>query len=148
VQEMKKFVERLPQILANKQSLTTHTTIAELVKEHTSSNQFLDELECEQEFMVCSDIDKPCSFIEDLIAKEAPLANVLRLICMQSIAASGLKPKIYDYYKRELVQVYGIRTLLTLSNLEKAGLLGVQTGSRSFAVLRKVSLGCWVKFKM
>ena len=33
LQEIKEFVSRLPQMLANKQSLAVHTTIAEYVKE-------------------------------------------------------------------------------------------------------------------
>ncbi|XP_062561013.1 vacuolar protein sorting-associated protein 33A [Armigeres subalbatus] len=137
IQELKKFVESLPHIKANEQSLATHTKIAELVKDVISSDNFLDELACEQEFMMCSDVDKPNTFIEDLIAKQTPLRNVLRLMCMQSIAGSGLKPKVLDYYKRELVQVYGLQVLLTIGNLEKAGLLKIQTGVRTYAVLRK-----------
>lgn len=137
IQELKKFVESLPHIKAHEQSLSTHTKIAELVKEVISSDTFLDELGCEQEFLMCSNIDKPNPFIEDLMAKQAPLRNVLRLMCMQSIASSGLKPKVLDYYKRELVQVYGLQVLLTIGNLEKAGLLKVQTGSRTYTVLWK-----------
>lgn len=137
VQEMKKFVEKLPEVLSQKNSLAIHTTIAEMIREKTSNPQFLDELGCEQEFMLCSDVDKPSVFIEDLIAKKTELRTVLRLICMQCIAGSGLKQKILDYYKRELVQVYGIEVLLTIGNLERAGLLKPQTGSRSYAVLRK-----------
>lgn len=135
--EMKKFVERLPLLLAKKQSLADHTSIAERIKDVTRSNDFLDALSCEQEFMLCSEVDKPCPFIEDLMAKEAPLKTVLRLICMQCVAGSGLKPKVLDYYKRELVQTYGIDCLLTILNLEKVGLLRVQSGTRSYAVLRK-----------
>uniref|UniRef100_A0A336LM58 CSON010946 protein n=1 Tax=Culicoides sonorensis TaxID=179676 RepID=A0A336LM58_CULSO len=137
VQEMKKFVENLPEVLAQKNSLGIHTSIAEMIKEKTSTSEFFDELNCEQDFMLCTDVDKPSSFIEDLIAKKAPLRTVLRLICIQCIAGSGLKQKILDYYKREIVQVYGIETLLTLGNLERAGLIKTQTGSRSYAVLRK-----------
>lgn len=137
VQEMKKFVEKLPEVLAQKNSLAIHTAIAEMIKEKTSTSEFFDELNCEQDFMLCTDVDKPSNFIEDLIAKKAPLRTVLRLICIQCIAGSGLKQKILDYYKREIVQVYGIESLLTLGNLERAGLIRAQTGSRSYAVLRK-----------
>lgn len=138
VQEMKIFVERLPALLAYKQSVATHTTIAEMVKDTTDSSDFRDELACEQEFLLCADLDKASTFIEDLIAKAAPLRTVIRLICMQCIAGSGFKPKVLEYYKRELVQVYGIETLLTIGNLERAGLLKVQSGTRSYGILRKV----------
>lgn len=140
VQDIKKFVERLPNMMAYKKSLATHTTIAELLKEITASDAFLDDLvECEQEILLCTDVDKVNPYIEDLIANQAPFKTVIRLICMQSIAGSGLKQKVFDYYKRELVQVYGIERLLAISNLEKAGLLKVQAGSRTYAVARKVN---------
>lgn len=138
VQEIKRFVERLPNMMAYKQSVATHAVIAEMVKEVIDSTEFSDVLEGEQEFLLCSDVDKPSSFIEDLIAKKASFRTVIRLICMQCVAGSGLKPKILDYYKRELVQTYGIEVLLVINNLEKAGILKVQTGSRTYAVLRKV----------
>ncbi|GBP27008.1 Vacuolar protein sorting-associated protein 33A [Eumeta japonica] len=38
VKEIKQFVSRLPQLLANKQSLATHTAIAEYIKEGVTSN--------------------------------------------------------------------------------------------------------------
>ena len=34
------------------------------------------------------------------------LVQVLKLICMQSVANSGLKPRLLEYYKREIMQVY------------------------------------------
>ena len=98
VQDMKRFVERLPNMLANKQSLAVHTTIAEMIKEITDSNDFLDELACEQEFMVCADVDRVSPFIEDLIAKQAPFRTVIRLICMQCIAGTGLKAKVRVFF--------------------------------------------------
>lgn len=122
-----------------KKSLGTHTTIAQLLNEHTSTDEFLDELDCEQDFLICADVDKNNSFIEDLIANQAPFKTVVRLICMQSIAGGGLKQKVLDSYKRDLVQAYGIEVLLAISNLEKVGLIKVQAGSRTYAVLRKVS---------
>lgn len=143
VQDIKRFVERLPNMMEYKKSLGTHTTIAEFLREHTSADDFLDELECEQEFLICADTDKISPFIEDLMANQAPFKTVIRLICMQSIAGGGFKQRVLDSYKRELVQTYGIEKLLAISNLEKAGLLKIQSGSRTYAVLRKVSTFCF-----
>ncbi|XP_015119158.1 vacuolar protein sorting-associated protein 33A [Diachasma alloeum] len=137
VQEIKQFVARLPHMLATKQSLARHTTIAEMVKEVTDSNDFLECLQIEQELLNCIDTDKPNAFIEDCIAQQKPLLKVLRLLCIQSITNSGLKQKLLDYYKREIVQTYGYQHLPTLLNLEKAGLLRAQQSNRQYAVLRK-----------
>ncbi|XP_046670558.1 vacuolar protein sorting-associated protein 33A isoform X1 [Homalodisca vitripennis] len=138
IQEMKQFVARLPHMLATKKSLATHTTIAEMIKEVTDTDQFMDFLDCQQEMMLCVDTDKVQPYIEDCIAHKEPLVKVLRLICMQSATNSGLKPKVLDYYKREIVQAYGFHHLLTLINLEKAGLLKVQERQRVYPVVRKL----------
>ncbi|KAK4877889.1 hypothetical protein RN001_010395 [Aquatica leii] len=137
VQEMKLFVQRLPSMLANKEALARHTAIAECIKEETDSYEFLDCLQAEQEFLNCIEVDRISPFIEDLIAQKKPLIKVLRLICLQCIASSGLKPKVLEYYKREIVQVYGLKALLALTNLEKAGLLKTQSSTRQYTVLRK-----------
>ncbi|XP_075156750.1 vacuolar protein sorting-associated protein 33A [Haematobia irritans] len=137
VQEMKRLVDKLPALLAQKQSVANHTTIAELIRKHLDSFEFTDDLAAEQEFMMCEDIDKPSAYIEDLMAKKIDLKKVLRLMCVQCAAASGFKEKVLTYYKRELVHVYGIEVLLKISSLEKAGVIYTQSESRAYAVLRK-----------
>ncbi|XP_022906423.1 vacuolar protein sorting-associated protein 33A [Onthophagus taurus] len=137
VPEMKLFVQRLPAILANKKSLSQHTAIAECIKEVTDTYEFLDGLQVEQEFLNCMQSDKAHPFIEDMISQKKPLIKVLRLICLQCLTSSGLKSRLLDYYKREIVQVYGLEVLPALINLEKVGLLKVQSGTRQYTVLRK-----------
>ncbi|KAH8292912.1 hypothetical protein KR044_008154 [Drosophila immigrans] len=137
VQEIKSFVERLPQLMEQKKATSEHTAIAGLIDEKLNVYAFNDDLAAEQEFMICADIDRPSAYIEDLIARRSELRNVLRLMCLQCAAASGFKERVLNYYKRELAHVYGLEVLLTISNLEKAGLLHAQTESRAYAVLRK-----------
>lgn len=137
IQELKKIVETLPKLKANEMSLAQHTTIAGLIKDHISQSDFLDELSCEQDFMMCVDLDKPSEFIEGMICKQKPIEKILRLICMQSAAGNGLKQKVLDGYKKEIIHSYGIESLLKIGKLEKAGLIRVQTGSRSYNILRK-----------
>jgi hypothetical protein len=48
VREYADFVRRLPALTAAKAAATTHTTIAELIKAHTQSEEFADRLTCEQ----------------------------------------------------------------------------------------------------
>lgn len=137
IQELKQIVEKLPKLKATELSFSTHTTIASLIKEHISQYDFLDELSCEQDFMMCVSLDKCNEFIEGLICCKKPLENVFRLICIQSAAGNGLKPKVLDSYKREIVHSYGIDALLKFGKLEKCGLIRLQSGSRSYNVLRK-----------
>lgn len=137
VQEMKLYVQRLPQLLGKKKQLATHTAIAECIKEVTDGYDFLDTLQAEQEFLNCIEVDKPSPYIEEMISQSKPLVKVLRLMCLQCIASSGLKPKILENYKKDLVQVYGLEALLAISKLEKVGLLKVQSSTRQYTVLRK-----------
>lgn len=45
------------------------------------------------------------TYIEDCIAQKDPLIKILRLVCMQSVCNNGLKQKVLDFYKREIIQV-------------------------------------------
>jgi len=97
-----------------------------MIKEQTDNQDFLDSLLVEQEILNGIDTEVVNSYIEDCIALKKPLIQVLRLICLQSLANSGLKDKILEQYKRDIVHTYGLEHILTLNNLEKAGLLKKQ----------------------
>lgn len=56
--------------------------------------------------------------------------QVLRLVCLQAQTNSGLRPKVLEYYKREILQTYGFQHVLTLCNLEQAGLLREQVSQK------------------
>ncbi|XP_040842996.1 vacuolar protein sorting-associated protein 33A isoform X3 [Ochotona curzoniae] len=124
--------------------LTYEGLIDELYGIQNTSEDFFDKLTVEQEFMSGIDTDKVNSYIEDCIAQKHPLIKVLRLICLQSVCNSGLKQKVLDYYKREILQTYGYEHMLSLHNLEKAGLLKLQTGGRNnYPTIRK-TLRLWM----
>ncbi|XP_061842197.1 vacuolar protein sorting-associated protein 33A isoform X2 [Nerophis lumbriciformis] len=145
VGEIKQFVSQLPHMQAARSSLANHTSIAELIKEITTSEAFFDNLTVEQEFMTGVDTDKVNTYIEDCIAQKDPLIKILRLVCMQSVCNNGLKQKVFDYYKREILQTYGYEHILTLNNLEKGGLLKPQTSSRNnYPTIRK-TLKLWME---
>ncbi|XP_029426745.1 LOW QUALITY PROTEIN: vacuolar protein sorting-associated protein 33A-like [Rhinatrema bivittatum] len=145
VGEIKQFVSQLPHMQAARGSLANHTSIAELIKVITTSEAFRDNLTVEQEFMTGIDTDKVNSYIEDCISQKDPLIKILRLVCLQSVCNNGLKQKVLDYYKREILQTYGYEYLLTLNNLEKAGLLKPQGSSRNnYPTIRK-TLRLWVE---
>lgn len=57
------------------------------------------------------------TYIEDCVAQKDPLIKILRLVCMQSVCNNGLKQKVLDFYKREILQV-GQRKYLWMHNGE------------------------------
>lgn len=136
VSAIRQFVSKLHHIQAAKMSLATHTSIAELIKERTDKESFMDSLQTQQEFMNGIDTDKVNSYIEDCIARKEPLVKVLRLLCMQSVTNNGLKPKVFDYYRKEVLQTYGYEHNLSLQQLERVGLLRLQE-QKTYPTIRK-----------
>jgi len=138
VRELKQFVDKLPGMQAAKASLATHTTVAELVKAKIDCEEFRPSLELEQ-FILEGGATDYLEQVEDLaIGSETPLLRMLRLICLQSVVSSGLKPRLFDQYRRLILQSYGYNHLLTLDRLNAAGLLTQNTGTRpAYTMLRK-----------
>ena len=148
VQDLRQVVQQMPKLEAQKTSATTHVSIAELIKEGMNQN-FQETVHVEHEFLNGLETDPINVYIEDSIAKEEDLTKVLRLICLQSLTNGGLKPKVLEHYKKEIIQTYGYQHILTLQNLEKAGLLktttlpasylsmGVVTGRANYNTTRK-----------
>ena len=142
VRDLKLFVDKMPQMQVLKQSLATHTSIAELIKERTDCPQFLEFLQTEQELVNNQNVHRHLDFVEDAACQEVELLRLFRIICLQSIIGSGLKPKVLEAYRKMILQVYGYRHLLSLINLERAGLLTAQGSggagnSTNYAVLRR-----------
>merc|ERR1712241_110639 len=125
VRELKQFVDKLPGMQTAKQSLTTHTSLAEMVKERIDSEDFLAVLELEQGIL--TDIGMGGRYleaIEDLACSNTiPLTRILRLICLQSVVSGGLKPKVLESYRRLLLEEFGYHLLLSLDTLAETGLL-------------------------
>lgn len=51
------------------------------------------------------DVPGQITAIEDLIAQGADMQIVLRLLCLASITAGGIKAKSLEHIKREVLQV-------------------------------------------
>ena len=71
-------------------------------------DQFFNTLSTEQELTHGSNVDRINPYIEECIFTKKPLTQVLRLLCLQSICNNGLKPKVYEYYKKEIIQVKSV----------------------------------------
>ena len=58
-----------------------------------------------QDVVAGIDGNKEPDYIEEMINKQKSLIQVLRLLCLMSLAQGGLKVKLYDHFRREIVQV-------------------------------------------
>ncbi|PHH86656.1 hypothetical protein CDD83_9928 [Cordyceps sp. RAO-2017] len=117
--ELKEFVGRLPGYQQEHQSARIHTGLAEEIIKHTRTDQFKGLLEVQQNLAAGADPSSQYDCIEELIARDTPLRETLRLLCIYSCISGGVKPKEYDSFRRLILQGYGYQHILTLANLEK-----------------------------
>ena len=121
--ELRDFVNKLPGYQAEQQSLKTHIALTEEILKHTQSENFRRCLEVQQNFADGTDPSSQHDTIEELMARDISLTTILRLICLESCISGGLRHKDLENFKRLIIQAYGYQHLLTLSALEKIGLL-------------------------
>ncbi|KAM4054812.1 sec1 family protein [Hirsutella rhossiliensis] len=117
--ELKEFVGRLPGYQQEHQSARIHTGLAEEIIKHTRTDQFKGLLEVQQNLAAGADPTSQLDGIEELIARDTPLRETLRLLCIYSCISGGVKPKEYDQFRRLVLHGYGYQHILTLNNLEK-----------------------------
>ena len=134
VAELREFVSKMPGYQAEQQSLKTHTSLAEEILKNTRTDIFRKMLEVQQNLVAGVDSTAVIEIIEQLIARDAPLTTVLRLICLQSVSIGGIAQKTYDSLRRQVVQAYGYQHLLTFSALKKMGLLQPRASGGAFAI--------------
>ncbi|TQN72254.1 Vacuolar protein sorting-associated protein 33A [Colletotrichum shisoi] len=119
IAELKDFVSKLPGYQAEQQSLRIHTGLAEEIIKYTRTDQFKGLLEAQQNLAAGADPSSQFDAIEELIARDTPLPEVLRLLCIYSCISGGIKPKEFDQFRRLILEGYGYQHILTLNNLEK-----------------------------
>lgn len=103
----------------NLRSLTNHIHLAELIKATTEDVSFREQWQTERSMIegeTCFDV------LEEWIASgvHSPY-KVLRLLCLQSLCAGGLKSSRFDSLRAQIVQVYGYEMLPLLHQLETLG---------------------------
>jgi hypothetical protein len=121
--ELREFVSKLPGYQAEQNSLKIHTGLAEEIMKHTRTDQFGRLLEVQQNLAAGADPSSQHDAIEELISRDAPLTEVLRVLCLESCIAGGIKPRELETFKRMILQAYGYQHILTLNALEKLQLL-------------------------
>ncbi|OIT26365.1 PREDICTED: vacuolar protein-sorting-associated protein 33 homolog [Nicotiana attenuata] len=133
VSELKDFVKKLNSL----PEMTRHINLAQHLTTFTSKPSFLGRLDMEQTLVEAESYDICFEYIEEMIHKQEPLINVLRLLVLFSITNSGLPKKNFDYLRRELLHSYGFEHIATLNNLEKSGLLKKQETKSNWITIKR-----------
>jgi hypothetical protein len=140
LQEIHQFVKQIPVFTQNLRSLTNHIHLAEAIKAETEQVSFREQWQTERSMIegeVCNDM------LEEWICSRYPPWKVLRMLCLQSLCAGGIKSNRYDAFRSLIVQSYGYEFLMVLHELEKTGLIRrkenffIDSTGSSFATLRK-----------
>lgn len=121
--ELRDFVNKLPGYQAEQRSLKIHIALAEEIFKHTRTDQFSRLLEVQQNLAAGADPSSQHEAIEELISRDAPLTEVLRVLCLESCISGGIKQSHLEHFKKMILQAYGYQHLLTLDALEKLQLL-------------------------
>lgn len=121
--ELREFVNKLPTYQLEHQGLRVHTNLAEEIMKYTRSDIFRRVLEVQQNNAAGADATYQHDTIEELIARDAPLKTVLRLLCLESCMSGGIRSRDLEKFKKQIVQAYGYQHLLTFDALEKMELL-------------------------
>ncbi|EPQ61414.1 hypothetical protein GLOTRDRAFT_82875 [Gloeophyllum trabeum ATCC 11539] len=117
VAQLRDFVGKLGGLQTEHQSLRLHTGLSELIVPQTRTEIFNKSLEIQQNLLASYNVNDQVSAIEDLIAQGADMQLVIRLLCLASITAGGIRTKTLDNIKREILQSYGYNFLPLLLSL-------------------------------
>jgi vacuolar protein sorting-associated protein 33A len=123
IAELTEFVGSLPQFQSEQHSVRIHSGLAEEIMKHTRSDMFKGLLEVQQNLAAGAEPSSQFDKIEELIARDTPIREVLRLLCIYSCISGGIKPKELDQFRRLILAGYGYQHILTLHNLEKLQLI-------------------------
>ena len=133
ITDLRAAVAKLPNYQAEQAALKVHTSLAEEITKFTNSETFRKTLEIEQNLLIGSpDLNALHDMVEELIARDTPLRTILRLLCLESTLSNGIRARDLENFKRQILQAYGYQHALTLSNLEKMGLLTSREAHRGF----------------
>lgn len=109
--QLRDFVGKLGGLQTEHQSLRLHTGLSEMLVPLTRTAEFNKSLEIQQNLLASYDVSSQLNAIEDMISQSADMQLVVRLLCLASITAGGIKAKILENIKREFLQTYGYQFL-------------------------------------
>lgn len=137
VSELKDFVKKLNSL----PEIARHVNLAQHLQTFTCKPSFHGRLDIEQTILEVQNYEICVEYIEELIHKQEPIINVLRLLVLFSLTNAGLPKKSFDYLRREVLHSYGFEHMPTLNNMEKAGLFKKQESKSNWlTIMRSLQL--------
>ncbi|KAH9997774.1 Sec1-like protein [Russula compacta] len=117
VSQLRDFVGKLGGLQAEHRALQLHTGLSEIILPVTRSEIFNKSLEIQQNLLASYNVPGQITAVEELVAQGAEMQIVIRLLCLASITAGGIKAKTLENMKKEVLQAYGYSHLPLLLSL-------------------------------
>jgi len=136
--EMAEYIKKFKTAQSAHPLLEAHINLARDLKEKIQSEDYRLMLKLEDEITAQSTSTQSClDAVEDIMDEQKPFYEALRLLCLHSLVNNGIKAKQLDQLKRTFLQSYGFEHMLTLANMERAGLLRYQQGKSGWSTIKR-----------
>ncbi|KAI3943955.1 hypothetical protein MKW92_047189 [Papaver armeniacum] len=119
VTEVKDYVRKLNSSFPE---VKKHVNLSQHLTTFTSKPSFSRKLNMELTVVEGESYGICFEYIEEMIHRQEPVVEVLRLLVLFSSTNLGLPKEQFDYIRREFLHSYGFEHMTTLCDLEKAGL--------------------------
>ena len=104
-------------------SLSNHINLADYIAKKQKIPKSRLYLNYEQMLLIGDNSPTFYEFIEDELAKKSDEYNILRMLCLESLIHGGIKNKLYEQIRKDIINIYGFQEIFLLRNLEKMNIL-------------------------
>ncbi|CAD8049642.1 unnamed protein product [Paramecium sonneborni] len=122
--DMNQYLTKLRQIPKEQNIILDHLIVSQHLSKQLESILFNMCVNQEVHAILQTKSQQVEQMIENLISIGAPITKVIRLFSLYNQIQNGMKTKLYDFYRREILHMYGTEHIITLENCEKIGLIG------------------------
>ncbi|EGR33241.1 vacuolar sorting protein, putative [Ichthyophthirius multifiliis] len=116
--------------------ILNHIVLVCDISQMIDSILFDKNMKAEVNIILQNNMEETLEHIDNLIAFQYPLEEILRLLALYSQVENGIKQKQYDHFRKEIVEVYGIQHLITLNKMQEIGLIKKQVQKSEWENLR------------
>lgn len=134
--DMAEYIKKFKKAQSVHPLLEIHINLARHLKTVISAEEYRSHLRIEDDITAQN---SQCSLeaIEDFIDDQKPWYEIFRLLSLCSLVNNGIKPKQLDSLKKGIIQAFGYEHVLTLSNMEKVGVLRYAQGKSVYSSIKQ-----------
>ena len=132
LEKIQESIQKIKLLKEERPSLINHINLADYIVKKKKLPKEKLYLNQEQSLLLGETSSSIYEFIEDELAKKSEEYNILRIICLDSLVHGGIKNKLYEQIKKDIINIYGFQELFLLRNLEKINVLKTYESSSNY----------------